>query len=263
MKRAVIFRFYKEPSICKNRLELLKKFNPKICIFGIFSGSIKSYEKKFRYLETHFEDVFLIKGKHHYWKWINGDLTLREWYKKVGRKTDFDMFHIIDWDLLMFDSLDNIYRRIPKNCVGLTGLIPMKPVEKEWDWVSEGIGKKEWEKLIGYVKKRHGYISEPYGSLGPGACLPRKFLEKYSQTKVPELCHEEVRIPLFSQLLGFKLYDTGFYKKWFSEEERRYFNCRGREIKLAVIKKELAKKQGRRVFHPYYKTIRMKKLKIT
>jgi len=57
-------------------------------------------------------------------------------------------------------------------------------------------------------------------------------------------------MPLFSQILGFKLYDTGFYR-WFDKDEEKFFNIEIEEIKSNIIKRELSKPSGRRVFHPY------------
>ncbi len=256
MKRVILFRFHMNPYVCRNRLELLNKFNPGVPIFGIFGGSIPSYKTKFKNLNPYLEDVFLVKEKHYYWKWLNGDLVLRKWYKKVGKKIDFDMLNIVEWDLLLFDSLNNIYKKIPKDGVGATGLVPLKNVEKKWIWTSRERYRRKWDKLLDFVKKEYNYNKEPYASLGPGTCLPREFLEKYSSAEVPELCHDEIRVPLFAQILGFSLYDTGFYKKWCDDNEKKFFNCYGKEINITIIKKELAKKSGRRVFHPYYKVIK-------
>ena len=80
--------------------------------------------------------------------------------------------------------------------------------------------------------------------------MPRTFLEKYVATDVPTICHDELRLPLMAQSLGFRLYDTGLYRGWFDPEEMRFFNADTFGIAPDVIKAELAKPTGRRVFHP-------------
>ena len=133
---------------------------------------------------------------------------------------------------------------------------PIEEVENKWYWVSNILERNKWLKLLSYAEEKFSYKKKPYGCIGPGTCLPRKFLEKYSKTKIPEYCNDEVRIPLFSQIFGLKLYDTGFYEKWFDKKGEKYFNARKKEIKKDVIEKELSKPNGRRAFHPYRKIYR-------
>lgn len=258
MKRVILFRFHKSISICKNRLELLKKFNPAIQIFGLYGGREGDYRKFCKALKPYLKDNYCIKNKSNDWKWENGDLAVMLWYKKIGQYLNFDMLHIIEWDLLLLDSLDKIYRQIPKNGIGLTALTLLKNVEDKWDWTSKKPQKNEWDRLLNFVKVNFSYKQEPYASFGPGTCLPKKFLEKYANTQIPELCHDELRLPLFGQIFGFRLYNTGFYKEWFNKEEQEFFNCEPKPISISIVLRELKKASGRRVFHPYRKVLKIK-----
>lgn len=253
MKRVVLFRFHKKPLVCKNRINILKKFNPHMKIFGLFGGEDKYFEKIRKILRNDLEHIYLIKGKSAEWKWMHSDLAVRMWFSDYGRKLDFDILHIIEWDLLVFDSLKKVYSHIPDNALGLTGLTKLKNVESKWNWTSKEPWRSRWLKMLEFVKEEYGYNLEPYASLGPGTALPRKFLEMYLKVTVPELCNDELRLPLFAQILGYKLYDTGFYNKWLDKEEQKYFNSLPVELKNSDIKSELARPGGRRVFHPYRK----------
>ena len=82
-------------------------------------------------------------------------------------------------------------------------------------------------------------------------CFPKSFLGAYSELYLPELCHDEIRFPLVAQLLGYPLFNTKFFKKWFSEEEYKYFNCDRQPIDSQIICNELAS-NGRKVFHPFF-----------
>jgi len=260
MKRIILFRFHKNPIACENRLKLLKKLNPSIKIFGYFEEE-KKYKKFKQRLNPYLEDVFFINGKSSNWFWKNSDIAVRMWYKYFGRKLNFDMLHLVEWDLLFLDSLENLYKRIPKNGIGLTALILLSKVEKRWSWTAEEPHKTEWEKLLALVKKEFNYTEVNYASLGPGVCLPKKFLEKFINIKVPELSNDELRLPLFGRILGFELYDTGFYRRWFDKKEKQFFHCgSSQEIYLSTIKKELAKPSGRRAFHPFRKVFNLKLL---
>lgn len=259
MKRIVLFRFHRDPEICRNRLELIKKLNPGIKIYAYFEEKEK-YEP-FKILDEYFEDVYFIEGKSSNWFWTSPDLAIRMWFRDVGKNIDFDVLHLIEWDLLLLDSLDNIYSKIPKDGIGLTGLQNMEDIKNMWKWTSEEPYASDWKKLFEFVRKKYNYNQEPQACVGPGPCLPKAFLEKYSEIEVPELCHDEIRMPLFAQILGFKLYDTGFYgKTWFDEETEKSFNCMDNEIDVEIIKKELDKKDGIRAFHPFRKIFDLKLL---
>ncbi len=257
MEKIVIFRFHKHPSICLNRLELLNKLNPGIEIYGIYGGEEKDLSKFEETLRGHLKHIWVIKNKTNDWKWQNFDLALRDWYKQIGKDITFDRAYIVEWDLILTDSLDNIYAHIPKEELGLTGFNKLSLVEKEWDWVAEEPSRSDWLKLLEFVKKKYNYSLEPNASLGPGLCLPREFLEKYSEAEVPELCHDELRVPLYSQIFNLKCKDTGFYKKWFDDDEKKYFNCVNRDIDIEIIKTEI-KNNGRKAFHPFRKLFHLK-----
>ena len=92
--------------------------------------------------------------------------------------------------------------------------------------------------------------------LGPGYCLPRAFLAASEALDVPDLCHDELRLPLIAQLLGFPLFDTGFYPKWWDPEVEECFRADGAEIETAAIEREMARLGGRRVFHPCRRPLR-------
>lgn len=104
-------------------------------------------------------------------------------------------------------------------------------------------------------KHSYGYSETPYGSLGPGFCFPKSFIDKFSKLRIPEYVHDELRLPLYGQILGFLFKDTGFYRKGFDKNEYNCFNCIGHnkhKILITTIINELNKPRGRRVFHPYY-----------
>lgn len=257
MKRIIFFRFHKNLAVCKNRLELLKKFNPGMPIFGLYGGKISKYKEFESKLSPYLENINCIKNKSEEWKWKNSDLAINQWYRKIGRSVPFEMLHAIEWDLLLLDSLDNIYKNIPKNSIGLTALTPLEKVENKWSWTADEPEKNEWNELLNFAREKFDYRQKPYASLGPGICLPKSFIEKYSSLDLPEICHDELRLPLFSQILRYTLYDTGFYKDWFNAKEEKIFNCMAREIALTDITKELKKAKGRRAFHPYRKIFKI------
>lgn len=258
MKRIIVFRFHAHPTICENRLRCLKKFNPSVKIYGLFGGPEKDYRKFQRKLMPCLEHCYCIKDKTDRWKWKNGDLALRTWYTEFGNTLSFDMLHLIEWDLLMLDSLDSIYKDIPFNAIGLTSILSLQEVANQWIWTAEEPNKSELDSLLGWAHDKFGYSMKPYGAQGPGLCLPRQFLEAYSSIEIPELCNDEVRIPLFGQIFGFKMYDTHFCNDWFTHGTQQTFHCQTQTypaVSPSTIKRELAKPSGKRVFHPFRKIV--------
>ena len=256
MKRIILFRFHEHPVVCRNRLELLIKYNLGVEIFGLFGGPEEHYNKFKKRLSRYLRNIYCIRDKTRFWKWKNGDLAVRLWYDEIGRNISFDMLHLIEWDLLLLDSLDNIYKDIPKNGVGLTALTPIENIREKWNWAGQVPYRKEFEDILGFVKKRFNYKLKPYGCQGPGLCLPKSFLEAYGNIEVPELCNDEIRVPLFSQVLDFKIYDTGFLQNWSNNAKDEVFHCQLHpEVSFSIVDKELANPQGRRVFHPFRRTL--------
>jgi len=249
--RIILYRYHNNVDYCIDRLKMIKKYNPDILIYGLYGGEEKHYADFEKDLECFLDGNYCIKNKSQFWKWKNSDLAYRLWYKDYGYKLSFDSLIVLEWDLIMFDSLDNIYKNIKEEQVGLTGLVPLRSIEKEWFWTRDPEQRSYWLELLTLVKNQFGFEGEPYGALCPGVSLPRKFLEAYTVIDPSELCHDELRLPLYAQALGFELVDTGFYKKWFSRKEWKYFNCNNKSITLKIIKRELKKDNGRRTFHPF------------
>ena len=248
MNGKIIFRFHKRLDVCRSRIEMLHRLNPKMGIYGI--GEESNYLQAKKHLGDLLEDIYFIKNKSKKWKWMNGDLTIRQWYLERGHRLKFDFIYNVEWDMLFFKPLDAFCKGIPRDGIALTGLVRLKKVEKRWYW-TKGERKDEWKELLGIARSKLHYHGSPYASIGSGFRIPRKFLEFYSRLNVPELCHDELRMPLFGQLSGLKLYDTRFFK-WFDRKEYAFFNAIKKPISAKAIKTELKRHSGRRAFHPYY-----------
>lgn len=250
MKRAILFRYHNNFEVCKNRIEQLATLNPGVPIFGFFGGDEKMFASANDALGVHFENNYIIQSVNPEWKWLHADIAYVKWFTEVGKNFQFEMLHIIEWDLLLTLPLEQLYQDIPADGVGLTGLVPIKDIEKKWYWLRNVYRKHQWEILLNYARSTYQYSNSPMACLGPGLCLPRKFLENLSDIEIPEAAHDELRIPLFAQILDYKLYDTHFYREWFSDKEARYFNANNKDISLNTVLEELGNPEGRRAFHP-------------
>lgn len=257
MERAILFRFHKNPEICTSRIRLLKEMNPEASVYGL-GEDIQGVEKLY---EAGMEDLHIIEDKDSEWKWKNGDLAIKKWFENVGNEKEFDILHVIEWDLLLTEPLDKLYNHVEKDQVALTGLKPIEEArEYGWKWVNDEY-EERWTELKRVVKQDLNFSKESKGCIFPGAALPRSFLEDYSDLEVPELCNDEVRVPLYAEALGYELIDTGFFGKWGSEEVYQYFNALGQEIEKEKIKKQLSQNKGRRAFHPVREEVKTDKIK--
>jgi hypothetical protein len=176
--------------------------------------------------------------------------VLAAWYREVGCHLEFDVVHLIEWDLLLLDSLDRAYSRVPHDAVGLTGFTPVSDIGRDWTWLRGSENQHAWEQLRAYARDALGYEGVPHACLGIGPCFPRSFLAKYAALAPPDVGNDELRLPLFTRALGYDVVDTGFRKRWHDPEQDQFFNGDAREIKIATVKAESARADGHRVFHP-------------
>jgi hypothetical protein len=253
MKRVILFRFHKKPLVCKNHLVLLKKYNPQVPIYGLYGGSSENFLKVNKFISKEITHIYSVAHQTNKWKWENSDLAVRQWFRDFGYNLDFDTLHVVEWDLLFFDSITNIYRHVPPNSLGLTGLQPLKNVENRWSWTTEEPTKSNWLRFKAKIKKKYGLPKPIMVCLGPGPVFPKSFLHAFIKTPVSTLVHDEIRLPIMASILGFKLSDTKLYKHWFDDQEKTIFNCVNREINTHTIIQEMSKTNGRRVFHPFRK----------
>jgi hypothetical protein len=220
-------------------VRLLRTLNPGVPICGLLgaSGGLgRAIEAVFG-----FDSVYRIPRREG-WSTDDADLALAAWYGHVGCGMAFDVAHLVDWDLLLLDSVERLYASVPEGTVGLTALAPLSEVGHDCG--------RRWERLLSYARAAWAYDGVPYTCWRAGACFPRSFLERYAAIEAPALCDDRLRVPLFAQVLGFPLADTGFRRGWQDPDEDRFFNRDGREIETSAIGMELAKPDGRRAFYP-------------
>jgi hypothetical protein len=248
LSRLIVFRFHKAPRVCRSRVALLRELNPGVPIYGLFGGSHEALRLASKRLLG--LDALYASREGGRWNWRHGDLLLAAWYCEVGSALDFDVVHLIEWDLLLMEPLASLYRSVPKGAVGLTALTPLAELEREWTWLRHEESRREWETLLARARADWGYDGTPHGCLGPGPCFPRSFVEAYAAMKPPPLCNDELRLPLFAEILGFPLVDTHLRGPWRGEREDPFFHFEGREINVSAIRAELVKPDGWRAFHP-------------
>lgn len=251
---ALLFWFYKEPEICENHLNFLKKYNPNLKIFGLYGGE-KAKSKKYKNcLNKYLDDFYVSPFQNANWKWKNGDLMILDWYVKRGKYLNWDSIAVIQWDALVFDSLINQFPDIKKNEIFLAGLkIIDESAENQWYWTRPGSRERSnYLAFHKYVKNNYNYNGHLFQCLFILQIFPRIFFEKYLKIKNSQLGFLEYKIPTYAKIFKIPFYEKDMGVRWFDKRDRP-LNAVPEEINQTYIKNELCKNNGWRIFHPYYK----------
>jgi hypothetical protein len=253
-RRLVVLRFDRNPLVCRERVALLRRFNPQVPIAGLYGGAWGWRGAAFRGLGEPVIGLDSLFFSPHpgRWNWQHGDLALAAWFRDVGHRFDFDVVHFVEWDLLLVASLGELYGHVPENAVGLTAYTPLSDISEDWDWANRPHLSEGTNALFAAARQKWGYQGVPFACFGVGPCLPRQFLEDFVAAQPPEFGHDELRLPLFAQLLGYEVVDTGFRSSWRSIADDRLFNASGIPIDHVCIEEELRRPDGRRAFHPVH-----------
>jgi hypothetical protein len=248
----ILFRFDRDPYVCRWRVDLLRRLNPGLPVHGLWGGEHGFKRAVFALAGKRFLnlDSLYLSPRSGRANWNQGDFLLAHWYRDEGWKLDFEVAYLVEWDLLFLDSLERIFAHVPHDSVGLTALTPISAIEKEWVWLQRPADRREWQQLMAHARSKWGYDAVPYACFGGGPVFPMDFLAKLGDIEIPPLSTEEVRFPLFAQIFGFELTDTRLRRTWADPEENRFFNFDSVEIDRRTIAAELAKADGRRAFHP-------------
>lgn len=253
----ILFRFHKDFYICKERIRIIKHFNPKIPIYGLFGGDKSDWVsvKKF-FSDSPIEELYISTNTDRYWKWLHPEQTLREWYKLYGYKLKFNFLIDEEWDILPTTSIDDLYKQMPdSDSVVLTGLENFDKVKNRWRWVMDKAHSNDFINFQKYIKEVFNIDKILYASLGPGQIFTPKFLEDFASLSLDmnfvDPVVSEIIYPVVAQILKYKVLDTGLYPGWSNREEAiKFFNCWYIPIEKNVILEELKKANGRRAFHP-------------
>jgi hypothetical protein len=267
MKLAVIFWCYKYPEICRNRLQILREYNPDIKIFGLYGGDRKNAKQFKQKIGEYFDDWYVssLCSKPRNFKWIHGDVMLLDWYTHRGKNLAWDSVVIVQWDMLVFDSLKKQFPRIKKDQIFLSGFRKLEPkVEKSWHWTRpDRPERKNYLAFRDYVKQQYNYSPNLFWCcLFILEIIPRKFFTKWQTVPDKLIGMLEYKIPTYADIFNIPIYrnklgvlwDIGMWQRNKGAMSGRIpMNARGIEVQKDYIEKELKKPKGFRIFHPYNK----------
>ena len=257
---ACLFWFYKSPELCANRLQLLRRHNPNLRIYGLFGGPPSEAHLFQESLTPWLDDFYVFTQEHTpHWKWYHGDQMIVDWYRQRGRSLNWDTVFIAQWDMLVFDDLSNQFSMLQKDELLLSGLRPIHEVDPWWYYVRPNSPEREeYESFITYVRDQHGFDGTPLCCEFIIACLPRIFIERYADIPKPDLGFLEYKIPTYAKIFGIQICLDHPHQPWWGDAPdaasvslfARTLNAETLNVPLRVIEAHRIWPRGRRIFHP-------------
>jgi len=271
MELAILFWCYKEPEMCANRLRLLRHYNPNAPIYVLFGGQpaeAQRFETKFL---PHINDFYVFpEEKQPYWKWRYGDVLISRWFTDRGYRLKWDSIIIVQWDMLVFAPLEQLFRHLKKNELLLPG---MRPAEEDYaSWENREslpfvYTRPEWpsfySEYVAFLEEYNLREQDVWCCAFIVTVLPRAFLERYSQRKSPETGFLEYTIPTLAKSWGFDFCTEHPYTPWLKGSPHPYYrmlntvnaDCPDRYVLLHLLDP-----WGLRIFHPHTRDIRADRL---
>ncbi len=261
MNLAILFWFYKDLEISRNRLKLLRHYNPDAPIFGLYGGGKDEAEVFESQLSSYLDDFFAFSDdRSSEWKWINGDLMIADWYSQRGRVLSWDSIVVVQWDMLVFGPLTETFKELKEGEMLLSSLRPVTEVINWWYWTTQEPGAQRYTEFVKYIHDKFDYNDSPLCCQFVVVALPREFLERYITVEEPELGFIEYRVPTYARMFGIPFCQTKAFECWWSHEpataDTRYCDIAltaAGPVSFGAICRHLLRRDGARVFHPFYK----------
>lgn len=244
-RRVILFRFYNQFDACRERLRILRHFNPGVPIYGLYGGPPEDWDDARQSVEDAVVHLHTWSAVDPYWKWIHTDLSVKEWFRAYGDAVPFDLLYEYDYDMLVCAPLHEVYPRLPAKGLGFTAVRRTESMANQWQWIAHPDFRPSYLAFCDHLAERYGVDSIEQVIWGAGPLLTRRFLTEFCQLEDCDLVLCELTYPAFAQVLGFTLVDNGFR----SEESERLFHCYGPSVDWEDIQSEL-RCGPRRVFHP-------------
>jgi hypothetical protein len=251
---ASLFWFYKDPSVCVNHLQILRRLNPAMPVYGLYGGSFNN-AAAFRECCDLLDDCYTTSAPPDpQWRWRNGDLLLLEWYQERGRFLPFDLLAIVQWDVLLLAPIDTLFAGMRDNDVFFSSARPAETMGA-WYWTSDPREKPSYEEFRRYLKADCHYDGSPWCCEFVAACLPRMFFEHWLRIGRPAVGFIEYKLPTYAKMFGCHLYRCADLDRCIQPDPNAYrwrvVTSRKEPVHLLrIIAHRLSGAKGQ-AFHPY------------
>jgi hypothetical protein len=255
----ILFWFYRDLPVCRNRVDILRRENPDVPIFGLYGGDLDDAPQYEDALRPFLDDFWAFdRPESSKWKWLNGDLMIAAWYETRGRDLDWDHVFVAQWDLLVLQSLEELLPPLEPDQVLLSSVLPVAAVEPAWVW-SRGGHEPEYRRFLDGITAQFGPV-EPLSCVFVIACLPRRLLEAYASLEPRDTGFVEYRLPTLAASIGLRFVDDDRFTAWrpadplqrTAPRRQRFLNGSRHAVRLPAVLTELRRSDGARLFHPYH-----------
>ena len=261
---AALFWFYKAFDLCRERVELLRRFNPGLLVYGLYGGDPADGEAARAALGDRLDDLFLYEGPQDAtWRWIHGDQVIAAWHAARGPTLAWDTLVVVQWDMLVLAPLQSMLAELRLGEAAFSGDRPLAEVAPWWGWGGI-VGNAEQNRVMAefraWLSDRFGCDVPLWSCLFVVAALPRGFLDRYLAEGPPEPGFLEYKLPTLARMFGTPVRQVAALDAWWRADPAtrdappaaRAINATGDAVAPALMLAELADPQGRRAFHPVY-----------
>ena len=246
MDLAILFWSYKQVEICANHLELLRRHNEGLRVYGLFGGPPDETAAFEAQIGPQLDDFYAAPPADAEWKWLNGDLMLLDWYERRGRSLAWEQVAVVQWDMLVLGSLRDQLPGLRPGQMCISNLKRLnKAREAAWYWTRPDGRRGDYLKFRQHIRETRGYDRQPLGCYFMFAIMPRAFFEHYGAVTGKEIGFLEYRVPTYAEIFGIPFYEKDF-------GTGTAMNTLKEQIGSDFIRGELARVGGRRLFHPYF-----------
>lgn len=247
MTTIILFRCHRAYDVCIQALAQLRKLNPHIPIHGLYGGD-DALTAIPHSLTDMLVSNWLMPLDDPYYKWKNGDLCARLWFKEHGTHIPFEHAYFLEWDMLFLKPLNDVYGHLEQDTNYGTTFGNFDHIAKtRWYWMREQYGV-ETDKLMEHLDtlgKPVDMKTLSFDILG-GTVFCRAFLQRYSAQPIPSYTNDEVRLSFYSEAFGIPLKNNGIKDK---SNQGRNIYLSDNEV-LGEKDVDYVLQQGGAVIHP-------------
>ena len=260
MQLGILFWFYRDVALCRNRLRLLRRRNPGVPVYGLYGGPRQDAARFATVLGPLLDDFWAYPDERdREYRWRHGDIMLGRWFTERGEGLAWDSFFLAQWDLVVVAPLATLLPPMDVDDMLISGVRPVHEVERWWQWTG-GEARAEYDAFLAHVAARFGPVADPLCCQFIGMVAPRSFMARYVGIDQPELGFLEYKIPVYAQVFGTTIVPDTCFRPWWPEEPATSGASRtetlvhawATPVRLPVMLYESRRPGGRRIFHPYH-----------
>jgi len=240
---ALLYIFYGSPHTCASRVRLLRKLNPTLKIYGICTAG-SGQRKRFKIVEELLDDLWYLPEHPPKWCWFNLDKVACQWFLVRGRNLVFNKILVVDWDALLLEPVEKWLDQVGVDEVKIIDVWENSNPEIN-HWTSTRYPEfSEFQKIFSGLHPQGWVLMNAF--LFAYACSKKSF-EKFAAqvVRLPGYC--EFRLPTVMTANGLKLSTFERPGNWSD-----FASVGGISIRQQVIRDEMARPDGFRLFHPVY-----------